>query len=108
MPPCRNVRRGANVLEVARFVSYRMRQDVDVFDHAVRHEKAMLEIEVAPALGCAIEVLLYARSVFRMNPLQYQLDCRLGRHVISGNSICFFGPENLSCRNIPAEAAGVA
>jgi hypothetical protein len=54
------------------------------------------------------ESLAHARDVFRMNPLQYQLDRRLNSHVVASNSMCFFGPENLSCRNIPSEAARVA
>jgi len=46
--------------------------------------------------------------VFRMNAFENQFDGRFRRSVILEDPKGFFGPANLTGRNAPAEAAGLA
>ena len=64
----------AHILEVALFISDGMRHHVDVFDRTIRHKESMFKIQVHAALDSAIECLLYAGNVFRMNPLEHQFN----------------------------------
>ena len=77
-------------------------------DPAIRHQQAMVEINIRPFPGRAVESLLDEIPVVGMSSLQYQLQCRLGRSIVLKDLVGFLRPVNLSARNIPAEASGRA
>ena len=81
---------------------------MDIFNGTIGHEESMFKIQVCSTVGCAIESLLHACDVFRMNPLEHQFECWLSRQIISSNSKCFLRPEKFSGGNIPPETASVA
>src|SRR5713226_8565558 len=68
----------------------------------------MLKIKICPCLGRAVDSLLHASSVVRMNSLQYQLQCRLNRSIVFKDIVGFLRPVDFSAEDAPAEAAGVA
>jgi hypothetical protein len=74
-----DVHHRANILEVTFFISYSLSHHVDVLDRSIRHEESMFKIQIRPGLDSAIESLLYAGDVFRMNPLEHQFECWLSR-----------------------------
>src|ERR1700679_2401085 len=55
-----------------------------------------------------INGLFHKGSVFRMNPLQNKLHAWPRRWVALVNAKSFLGPEHLSARHVPAEAACLA
>src|SRR6267154_2712229 len=68
----------------------------------------MLNIKICLFVGRAVESLLHAISVVRMNSLQYQLQCRLNCSIVFRDIVGFIRPEDFSTRNVKAEAACVA
>ncbi len=67
----------------------------------------MVKIKICPCFGRAVDSLLHAISVVRMNSLQYQLQCRLNRSIVFKDIVGFLRPIYFSTRNVPAETAGV-
>src|SRR6266436_1726403 len=68
----------------------------------------MLKIKICPSICRAVESLLHEISVVGMNSLEYQLQRRLNRSIVLKDLVGFLRPVDLSTRNVPAEAAGVA
>src|SRR5258708_8879174 len=68
----------------------------------------MLKIKICPCLGRAVDSLLHASSVVRMNSLEYQLQCWLNRSIVLKDVVGFLRPVDFSAENAPAEAASDA
>ena len=66
----------AHELQVARLVLYGVGDDTKMLHRAVRHQQAMLEIEILTTARRTVDDLPRDREVVRMHALQHQLDCR--------------------------------
>ena len=71
-----NVHDRAHELQVARLVLYGVGHDMKMLHRAVRHQQAMLEIEILAIARRTVDDFLREREVVRMHALQHQLDCR--------------------------------
>src|SRR5690349_8073168 len=67
----------------------------------------MFKIEVDRFARSLVDHLLDEGDVVRMNPLKHHLQCRLQLPIVTQHIERFLGPDQLSGRNIPAEAAGL-
>lgn len=65
----------------------------------------MLKIETLAVTRCSIDLLLHQVAVLRMNSREDKFRRRLRGSIALKDSVGLFGPENLSARNVPAEAA---
>src|SRR5882762_1261220 len=68
----------------------------------------MFKIKICPCLRRAVDSLLHEISVVGMNSLEYQLQRRLNRSIVLKDLVGFLRPVDLSTRNVPAKATGVA
>ena len=59
---------------------------MDIFNGTLRQEESMFKIQVCSTVGCAIENLLHACDVFRMNPLENKFNGRFRRSVVLKDS----------------------
>ena len=81
-----------------------MRHNVDMFDHAIRHQQAMLKIKILPVPRRTLNDLFDQGCVFRMNPLENKFRGRFRRSVILEDSKSFLGPDELAGGRLPTEA----
>src|ERR1700761_3684849 len=81
---------------------------MDVLDSPVRHQQAMLEIEIYPCLGRPMESLQQGSPVVGMNLRQHQIHTRLETETLFEDVVGFIGPEHFSTRNCKAHAARMA
>src|SRR5882724_11025463 len=83
-----------------------MSHHVDILDGTIRHQQAIFVLKILSVLG-ALDRLLYGGSIFRMNPLEDELQSRLRPAVILEDAKRFIGPDDLSSGNAPAETTGM-
>ena len=67
-----DVRHRPDKFDVARRIRYRMRGSMNMFDRTVGHQQSISVREVLSVAGRAVDSLLYAHTIIRVNALQ---DC---------------------------------
>src|SRR5512144_2632604 len=85
-----------------------MRGGMDMFDRAVGHQQSISVREVLAVAGRAVDGLLHARTIIRMNALNdcIELDRRGTLELEYSES--FFRPDNFTAGDAQAITAGVA
>jgi hypothetical protein len=81
-----DVHHRSNKLDAARFISYGMSHDVDIFEGTIRHQQATFMVKIFAILRRALDYLFHQGRVFRMNPLESKLHGWLRRSVVSEDS----------------------
>ena len=81
---------------------------MEVLHRTVRQQQPMLKIKICPCLRRAGDNLLHEFSVFGMNSLERQVQCRFNRPIVCEDSKRFGRPVDLTAGNIPAKTACVA
>ena len=85
-----------------------MRGSMDIFDRAVGHQQSISVIEILPVAGCAVDGLLRARTIVRMNALKDHIEREKRGLVVAKYSESFVRPDDFAGDGAPAETAGVA
>src|SRR5262249_62295768 len=73
----------SNKLDTARFISYGMSHNVDIFEGTIRHQQATFMRKIFAILRRALDGLFHQGRVFRMHPLESTLHGWLRRAVVS-------------------------
>jgi hypothetical protein len=83
---------------------------VYIFDRSVRKQNPEIKRESGAVADRRVEPLLKIRAIFRVHSLLEQLESQpiLRRRIVAEDSTMFLRPNELSSRDIPAPAAGVA
>ena len=104
-----DVPQGADELTIlARLVPHGLRDAPDMFDLAVGHPQARLEIEGRLSSHGLLERPDHEIAVLGMNPLHREIEIRLGRHIEAENPKSLLGPHQLRSGGLPSEAACIA
>src|ERR1700723_892628 len=75
---------------------------------AVGHFQPVLKIKILAVARCLLDLLLHHFAVLRVNPGERKSQRRLRTRIALKDSEGLVRPENLSARNLPSEASGVA
>src|ERR1700741_293650 len=67
----------------------------------------MFEVEIGSVIHDPVEQLLHHCPVFRVNPIEHELQCRLTSRIEFENSIGPLRPIDPATGNVPAEATDV-
>jgi hypothetical protein len=100
-----NVGDRSHKLEVARGTPRRMSGYSDVPDGAIRQLQPMLKIEALAMTQCSVDLLFCRTMVVAMNAREDKIQCRLRLRITLKDAEALLGPEDLTARNLPAEAS---
>src|SRR5262249_24730995 len=85
-----NIHCRSNALKIARFISHRMSDNMDMFDGTIRHQQSIFKFNlILPPLRHTLDYLFYKGDVFRMNPLENEIHGRFPRPVVLEHSKTF-------------------
>ena len=60
-----------------------------MFDHTIRHQQSMPEIQIRSVARCAINDLLHESAVLRRDPVQHQIQMGFHLSVVPKDAISF-------------------
>src|ERR1700691_2151595 len=85
-----------------------MSSHTNMLHGAVGHFQPILKIKSLAVTRCPLDLLLHQFTVLRMNPGECKSQRRLRIGTALKDSKGLVRPEDLSARNLPSEASGVA
>src|SRR6266849_8956555 len=102
----RDIRDRADDFFVARLVPKTMCKIMKMLYRTIRHQQAMLPVEVISALRCTFKNLFETAHIVRMRSLQYQMGCRFRSGRVPVNPGRFLGPEYPLRTNVHSNTTG--
>src|SRR5262249_21651514 len=103
----RDVHQRTYGLPIARFIGRGMGYPVKVLGRSVWHQQAMLKVKLVSLADGTVDLLTNESNVVGVHTIEHHLQRRLGRRIVFEDAKAFLGPEDLSARDVPAEAARV-
>src|SRR5205085_11605696 len=82
------------------------RADMEMLDLPVRHQQALLVVEISMTISHAIAMALNDRAVVGMDPLHDDIERRLDVTLDAHDVVCFLRPIDFAGGDLPAEASG--
>src|SRR2546421_10537951 len=79
---------------------------MQMLDLPVRHQQALLVVEISMTISHAIAMALNDRAVVGMDPLHDDIERRLDVTLDAHDVVCFLRPIDLAGGDLPAEASG--
>src|SRR5712692_3663237 len=107
-PQGSDVRHRPHVFEDVRDITGGARADVQMLDGAVVQQEPVLEVEWFAVPRGAPQRALNEGDVVRVYPREHHVERWLGSTIEANQLVGFLRPEQLSSRDVPAEAAGEA
>src|ERR1700733_6536449 len=80
-----DVHHRADEFQTASLVPDSSADDVNISDRLIRHQQAVLKIEIPPGAGSLLDQSLYKHQIFRMDSFYHHLNIGKRRRLVAEN-----------------------